>query len=371
MLHETSLSKFSKPKMTKFLFSLLTIAILEPCHSQNPEDLKLKNFRPQSIFRVPITTIKKAKFRAIDMHSHDFAKTDEEVAQWVKTMDQAGIEKTIILSGAVGASFDSIYSRYAKYGNRFEVWCGFDINGFNEPGWTEKAVKELERCVKAGARGVGELSDKGFGLRYSGGFGPHIDDPLMKPLIKKCGELNMPINIHVAEPMWMYLPMDSTNDGLMNAYTWRIDSMQKGILGHAALLKTLDNAVRDNPHTTFIACHYANCEYDLSILGLLFDKYKNLYADASARFGETSTIPRYMKSFYEKYQDKLLYGTDNIPEWPMYEVTFRILETLDEHFYYYRFYHWPSYGFGLNDDVLKKVYHENAIKILRHETKKQ
>jgi uncharacterized protein len=352
-------------KLLVSLIALIPLAEFEPCYSQNPEELNLKDFRPKSIFRVPVTTIKKAKFPAIDMHSHDFTKTDDEVAQWIRTMDQAGIEKTIILSGAIGTRFDSIYSRYAKFGHRFEVWCGLDIDGFKEPGWSEKAIKELERCIKKGARGIGELSDKGFGLRYPGGFGPHIDDPLLKPLLKRCGELHIPINIHVAEPLWMYLPMDSTNDGLMNAYTWRIDSTQKGILGHAALIKTLDNAVRDNPNTTFIACHYANCEYDLSILGSLLDKHKNLYADASARFGETSTIPRYMASFYKKYQDRLLYGTDNIPEFKMYEVTFRILETSDEHFYYYRFYHWPSYGFGLTDNILKKVYRENAKKILK------
>jgi len=175
----------------------------------------------------------------------------------------------------------------------------------------------------------------------------------------------------VADPYWMYLPMDSTNDGLMNAYTWKIDSTKEGILGHAQLIKTLEDVVRDNQNTTFIACHFANCEYDLSILGSLLDKYANLYADVSARFGETSTIPRYMASFYEKYQDKLLYGTDNIPEPDMYRITFRILETLDEHFYYYRFYHWPSYGFGLSDNILKKVYQANAKKIFKNETSKQ
>ncbi len=352
-------------KLLVSFISLLFLAGFGPGHAQNPEELKLKEFRPKSIYRVPVTIIKKAKFPAVDMHSHDYAKTNEEVAQWVKTMDQAGIEKTIILSGATGARFDSIYFKYAKHGNRFEIWCGFDLNGYEKPGWSEKAIRELERCIKVGARGIGELSDKGFGLRYSGGFGPHIDDPLMKPLLKRCGELNIPINIHVAEPLWMYLPMDSTNDGLMNAYTWRIDSTQKGILGHAALIKTLDNAVRDNANTTFIACHYANCEYDLSILGSLLDKYKNLYADASARFGETSPIPRYMAAFYEKYQDKLLYGTDNVPESDMYEITFRILESLDEHFYYYTFYHWPSHGFGLKDNILKKIYQDNAKKILK------
>ena len=157
--------------------------------------------------------------------------------------------------------------------------------------------------------------------------------------------------------------MDSTNDGLMNAYKWRIDSTQKGILGHAALVKTLENAVRENSKTTFIACHYANCEYDLSILGAMFDKYPNLFADGSARFGEVSPIPRYMQKFYDKYQDRLVYGTDNTPEFRMYEATIRILETLDEHFYYYRIYHWPSHGFGLSDTILKKVYRDNANKI--------
>ena len=108
--------------MIKFLFSIITIICLtkiKPCHAQNPQELKLKDFRPQSIFQVPVTKITKAKYPVLDMHSHDFAKTDEQVAQWVKTMDQAGIEKTIILSGATGSMFDSIYSRYNRYPDRF------------------------------------------------------------------------------------------------------------------------------------------------------------------------------------------------------------------------------------------------------------
>lgn len=354
--------------MTNRFITFLTIMIfswsITGYAQEDISQLKLNDFRPQSIYRIPVTPITKSKFPAIDMHSHDFAKTGEEVTAWVKTMDQKGIQKTIILSGATGEQFDKIYAKYAGYPDRFEVWCGFSIDGYQQPGWSEKAVKELERCHKMGARGIGELSDKGLGLRYPGGFGPHVSDPVIKPLIKRCGELNMPINIHVAEPYWMYLPMDSTNDGLMNAHTWRIDLTKEGILGHSELIQTLDDAVGDNPKTTFIACHYANCEYDLSILGKLLDKYPNLYADASARFGETSAIPRYMASFYERYQNKLLYGTDNVPEHLMYETTFRILETPDEHFYYFRFYHWPSHGWNLNDNILRKVYQQNAKKIL-------
>jgi predicted TIM-barrel fold metal-dependent hydrolase len=216
-----------------FLPILLLIATI--ANAQEVTNLKLKDYRPQSIYKVPITKIEKAKYPAIDMHSHDFATTNEDVDRWVRTMDSSGIAKTVILSGATGARFDSIYDKYSRYHERFEIWCGFEIEGYKMPDGVIKRVKELERCVKKGARGVGELSDKGFGLRYKGGFGPHIDDPVMKPLLKRCAELDIPINIHVAEPIWMYLPMDSTNDGLMNAYTWKIDSTQEGILGHAAL----------------------------------------------------------------------------------------------------------------------------------------
>lgn len=340
--------------------------------NQKPQDLSkllLKDYRPKSIYKIPISHIPKAKYPVIDLHSHPYAKTDEELAKWVKTMDEVGIEKSIILSYATGARFDSIQKQYAKYPGRFEVWCGFDFTGKDKPGWSKRAVKELERCYRAGARGVGELGDKGLGEFYSKptpGWGIHIDDPRMKPLLEKCAQLKMPISIHVAEPYWMYAPMDSTNDGLMNAYKWKIDKTKPGLLGHGELIKTLENAVRDNPKTTFIACHYANTEYDLSILGNLFDKYPNIYADIAARFGEVAPIPRYMNAFFKKYEDRLVYGTDMGMSPKMYATTFRILESEDEHFYDFDLfsYHWPLNGFALDNETLSKVYHENAIRIL-------
>ncbi len=355
---------------TKLLLSLALLATSTGlCRAQDVDKLLLKDYRPRSIYNIPVSKVSKAKYPVIDMHTHAYAKTAQELAQWVKTMDQTGIEKSIILSYATGAAFDSIYAAYKKYPNRFEVWCGFDYTGNDQPGWPEKAVRELERCYRAGARGVGELGDKGLGEFYSKptpGYGLHIDDARMKPLLQKCAALKMPISIHVAEPYWMYEPMDSTNDGLMNAYTWRIDKSKAGLLGHAQLIKTLENAVRDNPKTTFIACHFANCEHDLTILGGLLDKFPNLYADIAARYGETTPIPRFMAAFYKKYQDRLLYGTDMGMNAGMYATTFRILETLDEHFYEHdQFsYHWPCNGFGLDDKILQKVYRQNALRIL-------
>jgi uncharacterized protein len=337
---------------------------------QTPEDIKLKDYRPKSIYKTPVTKVAKAKYPAVDIHSHPYANSAAELTEWVKIMDEAGIKKTIVLTMATGPKFDSLYKMYSVHGDRFEVWCGFDYTGKDEPGWSERAVKELERCHRVGAKGVGELGDKGEGELFSEpvpGYGMHVDDKRLKPLFEKCAALKMPVDVHVAEPYWMYMPMDSTNDGLMNAYEWRVDLTKEGILNHAQLVASLENVVRDNPKTTFIACHLANCEYDLEILGTLLKKYPNLYGEFGARFGETATIPRYMYNFCEKYQDKLLYGTDMGIRKHMYETTFRILESSDEHFYEYDLfgYHWPLYGFGLRDAVLKKIYSDNANKILK------
>lgn len=352
---------YKKISIILFVFFAATI-----CNAQ--EDILLKDYNPKSIYKTPKTVIEKAKFPVIDMHSHPYATTDAEIEQWIKAMDKFGIEKTTILTYQTGKKFDSIYNVYSKYKGRFEIWCGFDFTGYNEEGWSEKAIKELERCHKLGAKGIGELGDKGEGLLYSkptAAYGMHIDDDRMKPLLKKCGELGMPINIHVAEPYWMYEPIDIHNDGLMNASDWKIDTSKKGLLLHQELINTLENAVKANPGTTFIACHFANCSYDLSIVSNLLQNYDNLYADISARYAETAPVPRYTKAFYEKNQDKLIYGTDMGFDPEMYKVTFRILETEDEHFYENDLfgYHWALYGLGLSDTILKKIYYDNAQKI--------
>jgi predicted TIM-barrel fold metal-dependent hydrolase len=334
----------------------------------NPDQLLLKNFRPKSIYNVPITKIEKAKYPVIDIHSHPYANTTEELDLWVKNMDEAGIVKIILLTYAHGNKFDSLINFYSKYFDRFELWCGFDYTGYDKPGFGPDAVKELERCFNKGAKGVGELGDKGKGLFYCNppAFGMHLDDERMNPLLDKCAELGMPVNIHVGEPQWFYETMDSTNDGLMNAYTWRLDN-QENILNLDEVLKTLENAVKNHPKTLFIACHLANQNTDLEKLGRLFNLYPNLYADISARYAENAPVPKYTKAFFEKYQDRLLYGTDMGFEKSMYETTFRILESNDEHFYNIELfgYHWPLYGFGLDNKVLEKIYNLNANNILK------
>ena len=353
--------------MKKLLYSIGLLISIQTLAQKNPDEILLKDFRPESIYMVQISEVKKAAYPVIDMHSHAYARTEEQLDQWVQNMDKAGIEKSIILSYAYGDRFDSLVNAYSKYKGRFELWCGFDYSGYDQPGFPDNAIKELERCYKAGAKGVGELGDKGKGLFYCrpSALGMHSDDDRMIALFAKCAELNLPINIHLAEPKWMYEKMDETNDGLMNAFNWRLDN-QEGIVDHAGMMRILDNTLRKNPKTTFIASHLANCCYDLSIVGNLMDKYPNLYIDIGARYGEFSPIPRTASAFFIKYRDRIVYGTDMGFNLDMYQSTFRILETADEHFYDQRFgYHWPLYGLDLPKEVLENIYRKNAIQIMR------
>jgi predicted TIM-barrel fold metal-dependent hydrolase len=354
--------------MQKLIVTIFFAVISFHLFAQSKADnILLKNYRPVSIYKTPTANIQKASFPVIDMHSHDYVHTKNDVDDLVKLMDKMNIKKTMILTYATGKRFDSAVEKYSKYPDRFDLWCGFDYTGYETPGWQKHAVEELERCYKKGAKGVGELGDKGEGELYSKptpGRGLHIDDPQMKPLLQKCGELHMPISIHVAEDQWMYEAIDSTNDGLMNAARWHVDMNKPNKLGHDALIESLEKAVRENPRTTFIACHLANTCSNLPQLGVLLDKYPNLYADVAARYGEIAPVPRYAAAFITKYKNRLVYGTDMNPNEHMYLGTFRILETADEHFYTNYSYHWPLYGLNLPKEVLEKLYRLNAEKIM-------
>src|SRR6201997_2470947 len=277
------------------------------------------------------------------MHSLPYPKTEAEITTWLKNMDAVNVEKTMILTMTTGREFDKIYAQYAKYPERFEVWCGLDFSGYEQAGFPEGAVKELQRCHDAGAKGIGEIHDKGQGLRSgkSNAPGMHPDDERVNGIWEKAAELRMPVSLHVADPIWMYEPMDRHNDGLMNALYWRLDN-QPNIVKLEGMIEILERTLARHRRTTFVACHFANLDYDLAHLGGVFDRNANLYADISARYAETAPIPRFASQFYAKHAGRLVYGTGMGFDKAMYQTTFRILESADEHFYAHEQfrYHW-------------------------------
>ena len=234
--------------------AIASVCILTTSSGQNIDNLKLKDYRPVSIFKVPVTIVQKAKYPAIETHAHA-VRSEQAIAECVKAMDASGIEKVIILSGASGARFDTLVKWYSKYGNRFELWCGFDNTGYDKPGYGPAAVKELERCHKMGAKGVGELMYKGKGAPPSATSRPMMlpDDPREDLLFEKCAELKMPVNLHVSEDKWMYETMDSTNDGLINASSWRVNN-ENGTKSHEEMLDRLENTLKKTSQNNFCCC---------------------------------------------------------------------------------------------------------------------
>jgi predicted TIM-barrel fold metal-dependent hydrolase len=375
-----------------------------------PSKILLSDYLPHSIYKIPESQVPRAKFPVFDGHDH--GRGPLSVDEMVRIMDKVGVEKSVIFTGAGTADkFKEIAGEYSKYPDRFEPWCVFDLRGITEKGLAPNSIQSLEECRRAGAKGVGELHDKGRGMFYGqphaptpaqlriekmplndgpaytrppvppnpkAPLGPHPDDPRLDPLWERAGQLGMPISFHTSDPIWSYLPMDNTNDGLMNGWTWRI-VLEPGTYDHDQLVTSLENTVKKHPGTQFVACHLMNLDYDLDRLAGMFDRYPNLNADIAARFSETATIPRYMHRFLTKYSDRIVYGTDVDYDESFFAGTLRILETEDEHFYLrgkmgsanFNFnYHWPSYGFGLPNDVLKKIYRDNMVNIMARAERK-
>lgn len=361
--------------MKKIALLTLSALFLMGCgkctqNEDHPErNILLADFAPVNVNNIPQTYVEKAKYPVLDMHSHDYATSEEEIATWVKTMDECGIEKTNVMHCSwIGDDFETVLNKYSKFADRFNFWCCFDYTRYGQEDFAEHCIAQLVRCKELGAAGVGELGDKGVGDTYARpvpGDGIHIDDPALKPVLAKCGELKMAISIHIAEPYWMYLPIDATNDGLMNGANWHVDTTVPGCYDYDQLMTSFENAVRENPGTIFIACHYLNMNQDLPRLGAMLDKYPNMYVDIAARVGESAQTPRATRDFLIKYQDRVLFGTDNGMEANMYRTIFRVLETNDEHFYVPDFgYHWYYSAFNLPDEVLMKIYRTNGERIL-------
>ncbi len=352
-----------KISYTLFCFFIVLLAHAQQRQIRGPglqDSLLLKDYTPQSIFKQSESAPpEKAKYLAIDMHMHAPREATDAVAkELLKNMDEAGIQKTILFCG-VGETFDKNAAVFGKYPDRIELWCWLDLTGS-----AASTIAELERCVKLGAKGVGEVHDKGGGLPNSPGM--HYDDPRFEPVLDKIAELKLPINAHVGDPKWMYEPMDKHNDLLFESYYFRLDNKEDW-LTLPEVIASFERTLQKHPDIIFIAAHFLNQTYDLDQLGRLFDKYPNLYADVSQREAYVGAIPRFGKQFMEKYADRLVYGTDQGYSLPMYRNSFRVWQTNDEHFYSWDVANtrWPMSGVGLSNGALKKLYRENALRILK------
>ena len=329
------------------------------------DNILLKDWAPKTSVVAPETSVAKAKYPAIDVHAHVNARTPAEVADWVKTMDEVGIDMTIVLTGATGAEFDNLVDLYLKpYPTRFQLWCGIDTRDFDNPDFPERAANELARCYRMGARGVGELTDKGWGYG-SGTDRPrnkrlHPDDPRLDLFWKKAAELKIPVNVHIADHPSCWKPLDVFQERTPDYQ--HFSQWGKDVPSYQELIDIRDRMLARNPKTMFIACHLGNQGNDLVTLGKELDKYPNLYLDIAARDYEVGRAPRAAVKFLTKYRNRVMWGTDMGREKSMYQAWWRLFETADENMPGRVW--WRYYGLDLSGPALEALYRGNAKKLL-------
>jgi uncharacterized protein len=352
--------------MKKYMFLLTVLAAVQG-YAQTTSKMDFEKYNPPATLVVPQHPLVKSKFPFIDVHNHQFDMPDMDLGRLITDMDKLNMKVMVNLSGESGATLQkSVTNVKQHYPNRFIVFANIDFKGVGEKGWGEKAAAQLEQDVKNGANGLKIYKDLGLSVTDINGKQVTVDDISLDLIWKKAGELKIPVIIHTADPKPFWQPMDENNERWLELATH--PGRKKSDTNPApwdTLIAGQHRLFKKHPGTTFIAAHFGWYANNLAKLGQLLDDMPNVVVEFGAVIAELGRQPRMAKQFFTKYQDRILFGKDSwVPE--EYATYFRVLETEDEYFPYHKKYHafWAMYGIGLPDDILKKVYYKNALRII-------
>jgi len=339
------------------------------CQAPQIAPPSILDYRPHSTLVAVEHKVPKAKYPAIDFHGHPQAllNSAEGLASLKASMDSLNLGLMIAAENQSGDRLTRTLSlvNASPLKGRVAVFTGIDMQNVG-PGWAERAVSRLEADIKAGAVGVGEIG-KQFGqtVRKANGQRLRLDDPELDPIWEAAARLGVPVFIHTADPAEFYKPMDMHNERWLELALFPGRRIAEGQVPFDSLMAERDNLFRRHPKTIFIAAHLGWQANDLAKLGKLLD-LPNVYTEVGAVLYDIGRQPRAAHDFFIKYQDRILFGKDSFQpeEYPYY---WRVFETRDDYFDYYRDYHayWKLYGIDLPDEVLKKVYYKNALKITK------
>ena len=330
----------------------------------------ITEYHPRSTLVVPIHLVSRAKFPAVDLHGHPPRLITPEVVNQVgAAMDSLNLQVMVNASGSSGERLTQQLTaiKASRYPNRLVMFTTLDLRNVG-PGSGVKIAAQLETDIKAGALGVGEIM-KSFGLsiRKADGTRLKLDDPELDPVWETAARLKIPVFIHVGDPAEFFEPLDFQNERWLelSLFPDRRYQDRTRFPAFEELMGERDRLFARHPNTTWVIAHLGWHAQDLDRLGKLFDRFPNLYSEVGAVLYDLGRQPRTARAFMIKYQDRILFGKDSFQpdEYPYY---WRVFETEDEYFDYYRDYHafWKLYGLGLPDAVLKKLYYANAVKII-------
>jgi predicted TIM-barrel fold metal-dependent hydrolase len=358
--------------------------------------LDITEFQPRSMLHVRETRVERARFPVIDLHTHlGFAARQPHgvageamrflapPAELLPVLDRKNIQAMVNLTGGFGSGLAESIARFDRAApGRFISFTEPSWHRLQEPGFSAFQAEELSRAKQAGAHGLKVLKSLGLVLREQGATGPlvKVDDRRLDAMWEACGSLKLPVAVHVADPEAFFLPTDRFNERfeeLNNHPDW---SFHGGDFpSFRELVDAFDRVVARHPGTQFIGVHFGLDAENLASVSERLQKYPNLHVDTAARIGELGRQPRAARAFFERHQDRIVFGTDAVPHGDdtpqqvfgdaLYEIYFRFFETEDEYFDYAPAPvppqgRWRIYGLGLPEPILRKVYHDNAARLL-------
>ncbi len=359
--------------------------------------LDLTEFQPKSMLHVPERRVERARFPVIDMHTHlgwaaretrgvsrgqqmHFLAPPEAL---LPVMDRRNLAMMVNLTGGHGDGLaQSVKSYDLAHPGRFLTFTEPEWERLEEPGYPAYQVDQLGRAKQAGARGLKVTKTLGLYLREKKGAGSlvKVDDPRLDPMWEACASLHLPVAIHVADPEAFFLPTDRFNERfeeLNNHADWSFHG--RDFPPFAELLAAFYRVVARHPRTQFVAVHVGHNAENLPSVSEQLDRYANVHVDLAARISELGRQPRQARAFFDRQQDRIVFGTDAVPngfDTPqqvfgdrLYEIYYRFLETEDEYFDYAPAAvppqgRWCISGVGLPETILRKVYHDNAARLL-------
>ncbi len=334
--------------------------------AQDVNAMSFAEYEPRSMLVVPEHPVARARYPFVDVHTHpNGLMAPEDVDATVRAMDALNMAVMVNLSGRSGERLKQIIANLkGRYPTRFVVFANPSYDGIDEPGWPERTARRLEDDIRAGAQGLKIFKNLGMTVRDGAGNRVPVNDPRLDLLWAKAGELGIPVLIHTADPAAFWLPHDKYNERWLELAE-RPNRRRPAEPAWEQLLAEQFDVFRKHPGTTFIAAHLAWLGGDLARLGALMDELPNVYTEIGAVIYDPGRQPRFARDFFIRYQDRILFGKD-VWEPSEYPVYFRVLETADEYFDYYRKRHafWKLYGLDLPDQVLRKLYYENASRII-------
>jgi len=330
-------------------------------------DLRLSDYEPRTQLKLVAHEIRQPRFPVIDFHCHLDAQSPQTV---LGVMDACGVERIVNITMRTGqAAIESIDRFHGAAPDRFSTIGWMDWSGIERSDFTQLSLDRLQRLVERGVSGIKFWKDLGLTVRDAGGALLRIDDERLAPIFDKAAELDIPVMFHTADPDAFFTPIDQYNERYEELAAHPDWSFYGLPVTKAALLEQRDRVIARHPRTTFVGAHLAGSSEDLCRVANLLERHPNLYVDISARTAELGRQPYTAREFFIRFADRILFGTDLVPEVAMYRLHYRFLETADEYFEYpshaSRQGRWNIYGLFLPADVLEKLYRGNALKLLR------